>query len=77
MRNRIKDLRADNDLTQRQVADAIGITQRKYSYVETGTQHPEPETLTALAALYKTSVDYLLGLTDVREPYPRGRQRLS
>ena len=38
MRNRIKDLRDDHDMTQQQVADAIGITQRKYSYVETGTQ---------------------------------------
>ena len=38
MENRIHDLREDHDLTQQQVADAIGITQRKYSYVETGQQ---------------------------------------
>ena len=37
MRNRIRDLREDHDLTQQQVAKAIGITQRKYSYLETGT----------------------------------------
>ena len=36
--NRIRDLREDSDLTQQQVADAIGITQRKYSYIETGQQ---------------------------------------
>ena len=38
MKNRIRDLREDHDLSQRKVAEAIGITQRKYSYVETGTQ---------------------------------------
>lgn len=36
MNNRIRDLREDHDLTQQQIADVIGITQRKYSYLETG-----------------------------------------
>lgn len=57
MRNRIKDLRDDHDMTQQQVADAIGITQRKYSYVETGTQPLTDELLSALADLYGVSVD--------------------
>ena len=38
MNNRIRDLREDHDLTQQQIADVIGITQRKYSYLETGKQ---------------------------------------
>ena len=38
MKNRIKDLREERDLTQQEIADALGITQRKYSYIETGTQ---------------------------------------
>lgn len=38
MKNRLKDLREDHDLTQQMVADQIGITQRKYSYIETGIQ---------------------------------------
>lgn len=38
MKNRLKDLREDHDFTQQMVAEKIGITQRKYSYVETGTQ---------------------------------------
>lgn len=75
MRNRIRDLRVDSDITQQQVAEAIGITQRKYSYIERGVQDPGIDILTALAKFYKTSVDYLLGLTDVREPYPPGRRR--
>ena len=60
MKNRIKDLREDNDLTQQQVASAIGITQRKYSYVETETQPLTDELLVKLANLYEVSIDYLL-----------------
>ena len=64
MRNRVKDLREDHDLTQQQVADAIGITQRKYSYIETGTQQLTGEILIKLANLYHVSIDYLLAQTD-------------
>lgn len=60
MKNRIKDLREDHDLTQQQIADAIGITQRKYSYLETGTQQLTDEILVALANYYDVSIDYLL-----------------
>lgn len=62
--NRIKDLREDADLTQQQIADAIGITQRKYSYVETGTQPLTDELLIRLADYYKVSIDYLLKQTN-------------
>lgn len=41
MKNRLKDLREDHDLTQQMVADQIGITQRKYSYIETGIQQQQ------------------------------------
>ncbi len=64
MRNRIRDLREDHDLTQQQVASAIGITQRKYSYVETETQPLTDELLVKLADYYKVSIDYLLFQTD-------------
>ena len=60
MSDRIRDLREDHDLTQQQVADAIGITQRKYSYLETGTQQLTAEILIKLADLYHVSIDYLL-----------------
>ena len=62
--NRIKDLREDADLTQQQIADAIGITQRKCSYVETGTQPLTDELLIRLADYYKVSIDYLLKQTN-------------
>ena len=64
MKNRMRDLREDHDLTQQKVADALGITQRKYSYVETGTQPLTDELLVKLAQYYGVSTDYILGLTD-------------
>ena len=75
METRIKDLRIDRDLTQTQVAEAIGITQRKYSYLETGVQSWPDELLVRLAEYYQTSVDYLLKVTDQPAPYPRKKRR--
>ena len=68
--NRLKDLREDHDYTQQQVADAIGITQRKYSYIETGVQQLTAEVLVPLARFYGVNVDYLLGETDEPRRYP-------
>ena len=67
---RIRDLREDNDLTQKQVADYLNIRQNTYSQYETGSRQIPIEVLTALATLYKTSTDYLLGLTDCKTAYP-------
>ncbi len=71
MQNRIRDLREDHDLTQQKVADAIGITQRKYSYLETGIQPLTDEILDKLASYYGVSVDYLLFRTNNPEPYKK------
>lgn len=68
---RIKDLREDNDYTQRQIADYLHIRQNTYSQYETGHRQIPLEALIELALLYKTSVDYLLGLTNHKAPYPR------
>lgn len=67
----IRNLREDNDWTQQYVADFLGVNRRTYSAYETGTNSMTPETLVRLAELYNTSVDYLLGLTKERSPYPR------
>ena len=64
MKNRIKDLREDSDLTQQAVADAIGITQRKYSYIETETQPLTDELLVKLSSYYNVSIDYILMQTN-------------
>lgn len=67
MKSRIRDLREDNDLTQQQVAQAIGITQRKYSYIETETQPLTAELLIKLADFYNTNIDYILFRTEVKD----------
>ena len=74
MENRVRELREDND-TQQYVADKIGITQRKYSYIETGTQQLTAEILVALSTLYNVSVDYLLKQTDTPQRYPAPHRR--
>lgn len=73
-RNRLKDLREDHDYTQQQVAEQIGITQRKYSYLETGVQQLTAEILVLLARFYQVSIDYLLGKTDVMTRYPESER---
>ena len=69
LQNRIRDLREDHDLTQQQVADALSITQRKYSYLETGVQQWTDELLVKLSRFYNVSIDYLLMQTDCPERY--------
>ena len=71
---RIRDLREDNDLTQQQVADYLNIRQNTYSQYETGNRQLPVEILIALADLYKTSTDYLLGVTDSKTPYPKAKK---
>ena len=68
---RLCDLREDNDLTQKEVAAYLGIDQRTYSNYETEKRSMPMEQYRSLAIFYKTSVDYLVGLTDFNEPYPR------
>ena len=71
---RIKDLREDNNLTQRQVAAYLNIKQNTYSQYETGARQIPVDVLTALAVLYKTSTDYLLSITDCKTPYPKAKK---
>ena len=72
---RIRDLREDKDLTQRDVVAAVNVPQRTYAYYESGERMVPPHVLIALARYYGVSVDYLLGLTDQRKPYPKAKSR--
>ena len=63
---RIRDLREDADLTQKQVWEAINVPQRTYAYYESGQRMVPPQVLCALADFYNVSVDYILGRTDRR-----------
>ena len=69
MYRNIKDLRDDADLTQKQVADLLKISQTTYSRYESGVLDIPSSSLIALARFYGTSVDYLLGLTSEKTPY--------
>ncbi len=73
MYRRIRDLREDADLRQKDVAAYLNCTQVSYSNYELGKRDIPTDVLIRLAAYYRTSTDYLLGLTEVREPYPRKR----
>ena len=66
---RIKDLREDRDLTQKELADILHIKQNTYSQYENGQRQIPIDALIALARYYGTSVDYLLELTDTPVPY--------
>lgn len=70
---RIKELREDNDLTQKEVSEYLGIDQSNYSKIELGKQYLKDEILVKLANYYCTSIDYLLGLTNQKLPYPRAK----
>ena len=71
MANRLRDLREDANLTQNQVAQYLNMSQTGYSKYETGENDIPTRVLIALAAFYGTSIDYILGITSRREPYPR------
>ncbi len=64
MYRRIRDLREDHDLTQKQVAEILHCSQQVYSNYELGQRDIPTAILIALANYYHTSTDYILGLTD-------------
>ena len=70
----IKLIRVTNDYTQLKVQLDTGISQSTLSKYETGEALPTTENLMILAQYYKTSLDYLMDLTDERRPYSRKRE---
>ena len=69
MYKRLRDLREDRDLNQTQVAKMLGMSQTGYSKYETGENDIPTSILIALARFYDTSIDYLLGETDISTRY--------
>ena len=69
MYQRLRDLREDQDLNQKTLAELLHVSQATYSRYESGTLDIPSATLIALARFYETSIDYLLGLTDDPIPY--------
>ena len=66
--NRLRDLREDADLNQTQVAKFLGMSQTGYSKYETEENDIPTQVLIKLAKFYHTSTDYILGVSDGREP---------
>lgn len=63
---RIRDLREDNDLTQKDIAEVLSVDQSTYSDYENGKINIPVESLMKLADYYKTTMDYLVGRTDIK-----------
>ena len=72
---RLRDIREDLDQTQVEIAAFLGCTQQTYSRYEKGDAQMSYQTLCRLADYFGTSIDYLLGRTDVREPYPPSKRK--
>lgn len=70
MYKRLRDLREDADMTQKQVGGLLHISQQVYANYELGQRDIPTAILIALAELHHCSTDYLLGLTDIKEAYP-------
>lgn len=68
---KLKEIREDKDLLQKDLARLLHTTQCQYSLYENGERSIPIEKLHILADYYNTSVDYLIGRTDKRNPYPK------
>ncbi|MGN1113352.1 MAG: helix-turn-helix domain-containing protein, partial [Acutalibacteraceae bacterium] len=67
----IKDLRKERNLTEKELAEILGVSQTGYSKYETGQNNIPTNILIKLAYFYDTSVDYILGRTNDKTPYKR------
>lgn len=68
---RLKDLREDKDLLQKDIADLLSIKQQQYSLYETGKMDLPLELAIILSDFYNTSIDYIVGKTNIKQPYKK------
>lgn len=68
---RLKEIREDKDLKQETIAEMLNTSQVQYSRYETGIRLIPIDKLNKLADFYNTSVDYLIGRTDIKKAYPK------
>jgi transcriptional regulator with XRE-family HTH domain len=71
---RLKDLREDNDYSQNDIAKILKITRPQYSLYETGKRDIPVDLLSILAKLYNTSIDYIVGDTNIFTRYPESKK---
>lgn len=68
---RLEDLRIDHDMTQLEIAEYLGCQREVYRRYEKGTRQIPVDFLIQLSELYHVNIDYILGLTNEKKPYPR------
>lgn len=68
---RLKDLREDLDIKQKDIADYLNIRQNTYSQYENGQRQLPVDVLSKLADFYNVSTDYILERTEIKKPYPQ------
>ncbi len=73
-KNRLRELREDHDLLQKDLAKVLNCTQVAYSRYELGKREIPTDALVVIADYYHTSVDYILCMTDKSEPYRRSEE---
>ena len=69
--NRLREIREDKDLTQKELASILKISQQQYNKYELGINTIPIEKLNILANYYETSIDYLINRTNEKKPYPK------
>lgn len=74
---RLKDLREDRDIPQREIAALLNIKQNTYSQYENEQRQIPIDALILLSEFYNTSVDYILELTNQKQPYPKNKSPLK
>lgn len=72
---RLRELREDNDYTQQNIAEELNCKQNTYQQYESEKRQIPIEALKKIAIFYKTSVDYILELTDEKKSYPKKKNR--
>lgn len=73
---RLRNLREDKDLLQNDIAKILKITRQQYSLYETEKRTLPIDLLDILATYYETSTDYILGRTNIKQPYPKNRKEI-
>ena len=68
---RLKDLREDSDITQAALAEMLHIRQITYSQYENGQRQVPIDVLIILARYYNTTIDYIVGISDIKNPYEK------
>ncbi|EOS68511.1 hypothetical protein C818_03316 [Lachnospiraceae bacterium MD308] len=70
---RLEDLRIDNDKTQAEIAEYLGCQREVYRRYEKGTRQIPVDLLIKLSLFYNVSIDYMVGITNTKKPYPKSK----